>query len=276
MHNEDYITSGILELYAAGGLTQAEQEEVERLAATNPEIREALDEACAAIAAYAELYAVNPKPRVKESIMQRIQHPTQDTNTILTNKASETTSLYLEAQKASSSYKWLLAASVVLFLITGALSMHFYSKWQNAEDRLAEVTIREQLLAQNSKNASLRLQRQGEALSILRDPEFKPVRLQGVDKHPEAEITVYWSPERQQVYVDEVSLPTPPSGKQYQLWALLDGKPIDAGLIEIAPEEAGLQQMKNIRAAQAFAVTLEPAGGSKEPTLDQLMVMGQI
>ena len=87
---------------------------------------------------------------------------------------------------------------------------------------------------------------------------------------------VYWNPRHQQVYVDEVVLPVPPAGKQYQLWALEDGKPKDAGMIGVSDGKSGLQKMKNISSAQAFAVTLEPAGGSKAPTLEQLTVMGKI
>ena len=44
MHNEDYIASGVLELYAAGALTAAERLEVERVAAESPEVRAALKE----------------------------------------------------------------------------------------------------------------------------------------------------------------------------------------------------------------------------------------
>jgi anti-sigma-K factor RskA len=34
--------------------------------------------------------------------------------------------------------------------------------------------------------------------------------------------------------------------------------------------------MKSIGKAQAFAVTLEPKGGSVNPTMDKMMVMGAI
>jgi anti-sigma-K factor RskA len=34
--------------------------------------------------------------------------------------------------------------------------------------------------------------------------------------------------------------------------------------------------MKDIGQAQAFAITLEPAGGSASPTLNQMYVMGNI
>jgi len=68
-------------------------------------------------------------------------------------------------------------------------------------------------------------------------------------------------------------LPQAPSGKQYQLWALVDGKPVDAGMIG---DCNGLCRLKNIPRAQAFAITLEREGGSPTPTMDQMYVLGKV
>lgn len=138
------------------------------------------------------------------------------------------------------------------------------------------ATASEQLMAQNVQNASFRTQQLEETLAILRDPTYQPVRLEGVEAHPDANMIVYWSSEKQEVYIDGIELPAPPTGMQYQLWALDNGTPVDAGMIPLDAEAAPLQKMKSIASAQAFAVTLEPAGGSAQPTLEQLMVMGEV
>ncbi len=226
---------------------------------------------------YAGMYAVRPRPALKDRIMLQIGHPAQPEDVASAEtEGAPVRSLHSAGASEPSAYKWMLAASIALFLLSGLLSFHFYNKWQQAEERLAGVIASEQLLAQNYQNTSLRLQSQEETLAILRNPAFQPVRLQGVEAHPEAGMTVYWNPSQQQVYIDQVALPAPPPGKQYQLWALADGVPVDAGMIEYSDAQAGLQQMKAIAAAQAFAVTLEPTGGSKVPTLEQLTVMGKI
>jgi len=229
--------------------------------------------------AYAGLYAIRPKPELKGNILSKIEIPArgkEQNMALAEERAVPVRPLYPEGHGKASAYKWGFAASIAFFILSVALSFHFYSKWQQAENRLAEVLASEQLLARNARMTSLQLQRQEETLSILRNPEFKPVRLQGVEANPEAWMTLYWNPRQQLVYVDQISLPAPPTGKQYQLWALADGKPVDAGLIEMPAGIAGLQQMKKISSAQAFAVTLEPAGGSKQPTLEELTVMGKV
>jgi anti-sigma-K factor RskA len=277
VHNQDYIVSGVLELYAAGGLTQEGREEVERRAADSPEVRLALEEACAAMEGYASQYAVRPRPALKDRIMSQIGHtPIAESELPQQENEVPVRPLYAEDRKENAPYKWTPVASIALVLLSGIFSLYFYNKWQQAEERLAGVIASESLLARNFQQTSLQLQNQEQMLAILRNPAFRPVRLQGVEAHPEASMTVYWNASEQQVYVDQVALPKPPSGKQYQLWALADGKPIDAGMIESLDGNTGLQQMKNIGAAQAFAVTLEPTGGSESPTLEELRVMGQI
>lgn len=49
----------------------------------------------------------------------------------------------------------------------------------------------------------------------------------------------------------------------YQLWTMRDGKPTSAGLIG---RSDGMVFVPSIRHADAFAVTVEPRGGSKQPT----------
>ena len=62
---------------------------------------------------------------------------------------------------------------------------------------------------------------------------------------------------------------------QYQLWAIIDGKPVDAGVFDTSL--AGLLKMKEIgNGAAAFAVTIEPRGGKASPTLETMQVVGNV
>ena len=61
--------------------------------------------------------------------------------------------------------------------------------------------------------------------------------------------------------------------KQYQLWEIVNGKTVDAGMLDNC---TGLCKLKNIPSAQAFAITLENKGGSPTPTMSALYVMGAV
>jgi anti-sigma-K factor RskA len=123
-----------------------------------------------------------------------------------------------------------------------------------------------------------RLSATQEQLHVLRSPdEYKLVALAGTPAHPAARARVLFNKAAHRVYIDVAQLPPLPPGKQYQLWALDQGKPVDAGVLTAATTAGdGLQQMKNIASAQAFAMTVEPTGGSAGPTLDTMTVIGNI
>ena len=71
----------------------------------------------------------------------------------------------------------------------------------------------------------------------------------------------------------DVSLPAAPAGRQYQLWAIVNGQPLDAGMLRDTKMQ--VQQMKAFAQADAFAITLEKSGGSPTPTMSALYVMGK-
>ncbi len=91
---------------------------------------------------------------------------------------------------------------------------------------------------------------------------------------------VYWDQSTQSIYFDITNLPHAPEGSSYQLWALINGKPVDAGLInchvtdlQLAKQMDGfIQDDQNVN---AFAVTLEKAGGSETPS-DEMYLYGEI
>ena len=74
------------------------------------------------------------------------------------------------------------------------------------------------------------------------------------------------------------NLPQAAPEKQYQLWAIVDGKPVDAGMVEESADASGklLLKMHNIPEAQAFAITLEKKGGSPTPTMEAMFVVGKV
>ena len=96
----------------------------------------------------------------------------------------------------------------------------------------------------------------------------------GVENHPNMLADVYWHTSKK-VFLEMKNLPAAPSGKQYQLWAIVDGKPVDMGMYS-AKADSTVQEMKSVDNAQAFAITLEKEGGNPTPTMEEMYVMGTI
>jgi anti-sigma-K factor RskA len=67
--------------------------------------------------------------------------------------------------------------------------------------------------------------------------------------------------------------PTPPPGKTYQGWYIRGGSPVSAGVFDGAGRDPRVIQLSApLTGAQAFAVTLEPSGGSAQPTSQPLFL----
>ncbi|NNC82475.1 MAG: anti-sigma factor, partial [Flavobacteriales bacterium] len=112
-----------------------------------------------------------------------------------------------------------------------------------------------------------------EDMAIINDPNYTQVTLTGTDNAPSALARVYWNPSKESVYLSVARMDDLPEGKVYQLWALVDGQPVDAGIF--TPEDS-LIEMKAIGMGQAFAVTIEDEGGAESPALETLQVIGNV
>lgn len=112
------------------------------------------------------------------------------------------------------------------------------------------------------------------SLAVIADPSVQKVALNSVKEDVSAAATLYWNPEEKKTYFLRNALPEEPTEAQYQLWAIVRGKPVSMGLLALN-DDAGLQEMEGIEKADAFAITLEPLGGSVNPTLDQMVVLGK-
>ncbi|KUG07539.1 anti-sigma factor [Solirubrum puertoriconensis] len=303
MNIEEYIESGQLELYVLQQLTPAEAAEVEQLAAQHPAIRAELSRIELTLGAYAEAHAVTPPTGMRERVLggwqQAIRQqaepgaavpptaPAQPTMTVSSapqepayRPASATAEPVVRTMPAAESgrgYRWLAAAAAVLLLLSIGTNWLFYNRWQEAQSQLVIAQSEQARYAAATQAVEKRLATRTNELAMMRDESYRTVVMTGTQIAPGARARVHFNPATKAVYVDVNNLPPAPEGKQYQLWALDKGKPVDAGMLaQHTAAGDSLQRMKDIVSAQAFAVTLEPAGGRPEPTLAALTVMGQM
>ena len=171
---------------------------------------------------------------------------------------------------------WAMAASVALVCSLAGNAL-LYNNWQDARQDLVAVENQQARVAAATQVVQRTLGEVREQNTILRDDQFKAVALAGTPAHPTAHARVLFNPTTKKVFLDVKELPALAAGQQYQLWALDNGKPVDAGMLATATAAGdSLQQMKNIASAQAFAMTVEPVGGSQNPTMSTMTVIGNI
>lgn len=66
-------------------------------------------------------------------------------------------------------------------------------------------------------------------------------------------------------------LSPPAAGKTYQVWAITEGTPASIGFLDVDPEGPATAAMQvQLHEGQVIAVTVEPDGGSPQPTSDPI------
>lgn len=246
MNVNEYIQSGAIESYVLGLATDAERLEFEQLCVAHPELARARDAFERSLEAQLLQDAVPPPAFVKEKLLLEIAPPSVESNASFNEASAPVRRLNV--------WKWVAAASLLLLAGAGYWA---YTTNEKYNDLLARQTSMQRQLEQST--AQLQLMQQD--AEILKHP-MKTVALTGTDVAPQAQTTVFWDTTgSKDVYMLINNLPQPASGKQYQLWALLDGKPIDLGVFDFDVQQKRLLvKMKNVQNAQAFAITLEKRG----------------
>ncbi|WP_152354198.1 anti-sigma factor [Brachybacterium subflavum] len=80
-----------------------------------------------------------------------------------------------------------------------------------------------------------------------------------------ARITAVRSPSLGSAVLEVQDLPAAPSGKDYQAWTMESEGPVSAGLVR--PDDDGdSRTLLSAGSAEGAAISLEPAGGSEQPT----------
>jgi len=265
------IQSGDLELYVMGMLPPEEAGKVEALAQLFPEIQQELDAIAATFEAGAMQMAVTPSSAVKEKLMSSLSSKNQTT-------VNETSAKLVEmkpvAESKPSFSKLAIAASWGLLILLGGISIYLFSNNNKLKTDVASLQkntagYEEQMIVLNKKLSSYETYRR-----LKTDASVTTVALATVKEGVKQQAEVFWNKATGEVFIDPSLLPATPAGKQYQLWFILDGKPVDAGMISRA-DAAFIQKMKECKGAQAFAITLEKEGGNPTPQ-GEMMVLGKV
>jgi anti-sigma-K factor RskA len=269
---KEFIASGILESYVLGITSPDENDQVEEMALKFPEVKSEIAAIEESFGKLADASARTPAPAIKDNIFSKIRALEKE----IKPENGKVVSLKMETAPKESQLTWWAAAAIALFIISSALNILLYNKWKNAEVRLAVLNDEKEEMANLFKTERTSYEQTAKDMSILKQPGNKSITLKGSKIAPEAVAVVFWNDQSHEVWININELPAPPSDKQYQLWAIVDGNPVSAGMVEMQQNNKSLQKMSGIDHAQAFAITLEKKGGSSKPDLNSLYVIGNV
>ena len=308
MNIQAYIESGILEEYVLGTVSSQEKQEVECMSHIYPEIKEELMRTESALEQYALKHQTPPPASLKETLFAQMNFDevTEEPESTELTSAEPTlvqaddnikklpveNDLIAETQPISAQEvyadmttanggatviypswaKFAVAASILFAILFGWSALQMSGVKKQNEQYAADMDMLKSDMDAMKKEAQYK-----EALaSLYRNPNHKVVRMAGLEKSPESVVAAIWDVKTNDVLLDVQNLPAAPAGKQYQLWTIVDGKPVDMGVLDQEFSNKVLKMKQANPGAVAFAITLEKTGGSPSPTMEDMFVMGKV
>lgn len=263
MDARELIESGLLELYVTGALSEQETRQVESMR-DNADVARELEAIERSLESYAKLHARKPQRDLLAEAKTRIA--ADDSNTSPAESA-RIRSIGITVPR------WAAIAASILVVASLALAIFSYTEYRQEFATREAAQKRIAALETELDDMGVKMAVAEEDRFILAHEMTSRVNLAGTDMRPTAKALVFWNSAVSAVYVSPLELIPTDEAHQYQLWALKDGLPIDAGVFDMANE---VVRLKDVSEVDAFAVTIEPRGGSVNPTLDQMVLIGEV
>ncbi|SKC40681.1 Anti-sigma-K factor RskA [Krasilnikoviella flava] len=235
----------LLPAYALDAVDDLERRAVERLLASDADARRALDEYRDVVAAFA--VEADPPAQMRDAVLARLAGTPQLAPP--PQAARQTGGAPAPAPSADRPRRrrWGLvaaaAAAVVAVAVPTTIAVQEHReavRWEAQADRVAQM---------------------------LADPE---ARLVTAPVEGGGEATALVSGD--DVLVSAEGMPDAGEGHDWQLWVVADDAPVSAGLMPAATGGVSRALVEG-GAGHVVAVTLEPAGGSDQPTTDPVLAI---
>ncbi|MFI1678145.1 anti-sigma factor domain-containing protein [Streptomyces sp. NPDC020607] len=241
--------------YAADALDDAERAQFEEHLALCPSCDQEVRELTATVARLALASAVAPRPALKDEVLRRIGTVRQDVPDV--PREMEAVPGGPAPRRTHGVYRWALAACVAAAVGLGGTAVWQHQRAEDARDQVRQA--QEQTREQSRELAA-----------VLAAPDAR-TRTAGLTDGARGTVVVSKSLDKAVFVADGMA--RPPKGKVYQLWFDDGGAMRSAGLMDPDRSAATVLMRGGIGKATGMGITVEPAGGSDEPTSSPVALM---
>jgi anti-sigma-K factor RskA len=169
---------------------------------------------------------------------------------------------------------WAVAAGVALLAAAGLISLRGTVRSTREElastrEELAQMHVDILHVNEELADARGRESQHLKIISFLEQPGATHIFLAAQPGAPPSRGADVYLRSKEQILLASADMPAAPPGKVYQLWFLAPG-PRSAGLIPTDKSGRGFTQVSippDIGTLKGMAITLEPEGGSSQPTM---------
>ena len=240
-----FLESDLLEKYLLGSTTMEETLQVERYIAMYPEVRETYDELQENLETYAKLHALKSPEGLKDRIIGQI-------------KKRESINTHF--------FNYAIAASFIAFLFAGT-AFFFYNQNQNLAEKNAIVSNKIKGMEEDMRR---QLEDMRNQFIVLHNPQTKQYQVNGNKKAKELKAVAYVNPVKKLSYINVKNLPHLPEEQCFQMWAEVNGKMVNLGVIKDFSDKEHLLALPYADDAIGY-ITIEPKGGNQKPTVKNIV-----
>lgn len=278
MDVKKYIESGVLESYLFGELDNWQRQEVESLRDVHPEIHEALlDLEIGLEEAIQSEYSKKVNPKAKDKLLKALFE--EEKQTVVAPEAKVKSISEAPKKDKNKLAQFITIAAALTGIVWGGInevnSQKLKADLVTYQRDLVEITQSKGQLVEQVNYMESKTHEMNQYLDHINRKSTHLVNMGSPKK--DKNVKVYWCDHSKTVFLKVVDLPVLEADEDYQLWRLVDGKPIDMGVIErkfMGSEE--MMYIENVEQVDAFAITIEPKGGQVAPTLEKLQVLAEI
>lgn len=240
-----FLDSDLLERYLLGSTTMQENFQVERYIAMYPEVRDTYNELQDNLEAFAKMHAI----KAPEGLMAKILHTIKAQDTVRTRFR-----------------RFAIAASFIAFMFASAS----YFFWKQNKNLKAENTIVNNRIMNLEADMKERLEDVRNQFIVLNNPQTRKYMVNGNQKAKELKAVAYINPVKKLSYINVRNLPNLPENQCYQMWAEVNGKMVNLGIIDKADDKDMLRALPYAEDAVGY-ITIEPKGGNITPTVQNIV-----
>lgn len=274
----------LLPFYAMGTLTDEEKARVDEHVTNNPEAKAELDEMIAAAAQLPHIAPpVPPAPQVKADLMARIQADIRQENlsryhtpVVVMGPVAPLRQSWWERLRLSPLLTTLTGLAVVLALIIGLWGVNQRTQINRLETNLTGLQQEVESLSDQNELLRSNLEQYNQLIAHLGGSTATLMQVVGTEAQPSAQAWLITPDNGDAAALMITYLPPLPEDQVYQFWLIEGDMPVAAGLFEVnRAGEGWLNIEQPVTGFDAVGVSIEPAGGSEEPTGD-IVLLGEL
>lgn len=278
MDTRAYIESGVIEAVVLGHASEQEVREVNCLASIYPEVQQELDALSEALENYAESHKQKVPENWENDILGALEGVNQEEPLSVVSSSNNSAGTQERevplansetngGQRSLSPFMgW--AAAIAILLIGGWMFLDQNKQIEQLGMAMQELEKSNMVVKENLRLANTERE-------LLLNPKVERILLSGTESFPEAYAQVFWDKGNDQVYLQAKGAPEITEEESFQLWVIRDGAPVSMGVIDNENREL-LIALESTSSGSAFAITIEPRGGSLNPTLERMVVIGNV